>query len=111
MVDMKRDSSEKSEYEVESVSMEAEDYPYGLSFNLDKGSLKKLGKSASDFAIGTEMKMEIMVKVKGVSSSEYSDGDKNENVDLQITDIECNDKRIKDKDEAEVAARLYGDNI
>jgi len=109
MIEMKRTQAEKSKEEAYDINvMEEDDYPYGLSIDLDMGSLEKLGKKVDDFSIGDEMKIHVMVKVKALRSSESEGSSDSSSVDLQITqmafepkDGETDEKRM---------SRMYGDS-
>ena len=64
----------------------APDYPYGLCIHMDKDELDKLG--ISDLPkVGTEMMLEVKVKVTRVSQSAMEGADEQTSVDFQITDI------------------------
>lgn len=105
MIDMKRT---KAEVEKDSEPMEVsqEEYPYGLCIDLDQTSLEKLGKSVTDFQVGDELLIQCKVKVKGVRSSQYADGEDHESVDLQITEMVFGDD--KGGKEKGMLSRMYG---
>lgn len=88
MVSMKRTPEDKRGDKMEAVSMGAmaPDYPYGLCIRLDKEELDKLGMKQLP-AVGTEMPLEVNVKVTRVSQSAAEGADDQTNVELQITDI------------------------
>lgn len=106
MIDMKLDPSQRDSPMVETAETEGPEYPYGLRLDLNKESLEKLGKSANDFKMDDEMEMTCRVKVCGMSSSSYSDGDSYESVDLQIVSMELNSSKSDD----ERINRMYGDD-
>ena len=107
MVSMKLSPAEKNDYEVTSIESDAPEYPWGLSIGLNGESLKKLGKSSSDFDLGDEIEMTIKVKVKGLSSSKYEgDSDGHESVDLQICEMELKDGNS----DTRRISRMYGDD-
>lgn len=108
MIDMKMTPAQKSDYEAVPMVSDAPEYPYGLSIDLSKESLERLGKSASDFELGEEFEMTVKVKVKGISSSQYEgDSDGHESVDLQICEMEMDDGHKSDESRIN---RLYGED-
>jgi hypothetical protein len=64
----------------------ADEYPYGLSLDLDKGALEKLGLDAEDLAVDGELTISGKAKVVSVSKSASASG-KDQNVRLQITHL------------------------
>lgn len=88
--------------------MDRPDYPYGLSITLEKESLTKLGKSATDYKMGDKVTVSAVAHVKSISSSQYDDGENHESVTLQITEMDCGDNST-DKD-GDRASRLYGES-
>jgi hypothetical protein len=87
LVDMKQKRS-KSDNMPESSG--SNDYPYGLSFSLDKDSLKKLGLDKDLPEIGEEYHLMATVKVTRVSES-ASTTDMSSDVSLQITKMSLDD--------------------
>lgn len=77
-------------------------YPYGLELSLDEHCLEKLGKSASDFKVGEDMKVAVMFKVNRVSISEQVEGGKHETVGLCVTGMDFAESY------SEKADKLYG---
>lgn len=61
-------------------------YPYGLQLCLNDGSLEKLGITELP-KVGTELLVMAKVRVTGVRSSEQQGGDKEDTIDLQVTDM------------------------
>jgi len=89
--------------EPSSIATDRPMYPWGLSVSLDTCCLAMLGLDASDFQIGEAKTLIARVEVTGISSSESKDGDANQSVQLQITDM-C----LEEGDEAKkAAAALY----
>lgn len=91
MVSMMRTAEDKRGDKMAGPGIEATapDYPYGLCIHMDKDELDKLG-IADLPKVGTEMMMEVKVKVTRISqsASEAADGaDEYTSVDFQITDI------------------------
>lgn len=62
-------------------------FPWGLEIRLETPALKKLGKSASDFAAGDSLTITAKAEVTGVSSNARQ-GSKEESVTLQITALD-----------------------
>lgn len=97
--DMKSESKKKDVMELEDHRPE---YPYGLRIDLNNESLDKLGiKELPE--IGETMVMMAKVEVVSVGSHAHKGGDKHRNVDLQITEMGFEGKKIS-QDEA-----LFGD--
>lgn len=61
-------------------------YPYGLTLCLNDDCLAKLGITELP-KVGTELLIMAKVRITGVRSSERQGGDKEDDVDLQITDM------------------------
>jgi hypothetical protein len=101
---MKMSSEERGEYTNDSKIAEPS-YPYGLSIDLDDGSMEKLGITALP-KVGTEMMITAKVVVKSVSSNQYEGSDAESRMCLQITDMEIGGENKK-QDKAE---SLYGDS-
>lgn len=72
-------------------------YPYGLEVTLDTASLKKLGYSAEDFAVGGKVHISALCSVISVRSSDRLGNESpDESVDLQITDLRLiNSEKLK----------------
>jgi hypothetical protein len=83
---MKMSSEERGEYTNDSKIAEPS-YPYGLSIDLDDGSMEKLGITALP-KVGSEMMITAKVVVKSVSSNQYEGSDAESRMCLQITDME-----------------------
>lgn len=77
-------------------------YPWGMMLYVNHEVLDKLGLTADDFKVGTDMDLKIRVRVTGLSSREYEDG-MQESVDLQVTGIDVPGASEDDK-----AKRLFG---
>jgi hypothetical protein len=86
LVNMKMSQEERGEYTDGAKPMEPS-YPYGLSIDLDDGSMEKLGITALP-KVGTEMMITAKVVVKSVSSNQYEGSDAESRMCLQITDME-----------------------
>lgn len=103
LVNMKMAAEERGEYTGQPVEMKEPMYPYGLSIDLDDGSMEKLGITALP-KVGTEMMITAKVVVKSVSSNQYEGSDAESRMCLQITDMEIGGENKK-QDKAE---SLYG---
>jgi len=86
LVNMKMSSEERGEYSTANQIQEPS-YPYGLSIDLDDGSMEKLGITALP-KVGSEMMITAKVVVKSVSSNQYEGSDAESRMCLQITDME-----------------------
>ena len=105
LVNMKMSSEERGEYTGTAIEVKEPSYPYGLSIDLDDGSMEKLGITALP-KVGTEMMITAKVVVKSVSSNQYEGSDAESRMCLQITDMEIGGENKK-QDKAE---SLYGDS-
>lgn len=88
LTSMKRNKIEKKATGLSDapVEVDADDYPYGLSFNLEKESLDKLGLDVDDFSI--DSKGEMVCKVEVTSLHENANRhNTSASVTLQITDM------------------------
>ena len=90
---MKRTKAEKKEHisDAPSVGMSPEDYPYGLTINLEKESLDKLGLDIDDIAIGRRVSIEAVAKITNLNKS-ISEKDNHSSMSLQITDMSVTPK-------------------
>lgn len=101
MINMKMTKEETREY-TSPVEADAPEYPYGLSIDLDDGSLEKLG--ITDLPkVGDEMTITAKVVVTSTSSYDTQGGDPEKRVCLQITDMEASSAPRVD-----TASVLYG---
>ena len=82
LVSMKNNKKDKKSNGVQ-MSGYSEDYPYGLTVDLDDDSLTKLGMDKLP-AVGKTVKVLASAEVKHVSESADKQG-KNRNLSLQIT--------------------------
>jgi len=105
LVSMKMSAEETKEYS--GVEMEAPQYPYGLSIDLDDGALEKLGITALP-KVGAEMMVTAKCVVKSVSSNQMQGGDAESRVCLQITDMDVGQTENAQNDNR--ASKLYGNN-
>lgn len=103
LVNMKMSAEETKEYS--GVEMEAPQYPYGLSIDLDDGALEKLGITALP-KVGAEMMVTAKCVVKSVSSNQMQGGDAESRVCLQITDMDIGQTESAVNDNR--ATMLYG---
>lgn len=79
-------------------------YPWGLQITLDDGSLEKLG--ITDLPpVGTVLMIQARAEVTGTRSSQQQAGDKEQRVEMQITDMEIAPPAA---DDAARANKLYG---
>lgn len=105
LVNMKMSSEERGEYTGQAIEVKEPTYPYGLSIDLDDGSMEKLGITALP-KVGTEMMITAKVVVKSVSSNQYEGSDAESRMCLQITDMEISgESKKQDK-----AQSLYGES-
>lgn len=103
MVNMKMSPEESAEYSEPSIMSDAPAYPYGLRICLDDDALSKL-KFAALPAVDQAMMIIARVLVVGVSSDQRSGGDKDDRVELQITDMEVQ----PDNSGKTSAEKIYG---
>lgn len=87
LVSMKMDTSARSKYAEPSISADRPLYPWGLTINLDKDALEKLGLADDLPQVGKGMKLQALVDVTSVSERDSQDGGKDCSVSLQITDL------------------------
>lgn len=81
------------------------EYPYGLCLSLEGDQLKALGVPALP-AVGQTMLVQARVLVQSVSQFDTLNGDKEQRVSLQITDMGLE----ADNSKPPLAQRLYGEN-
>lgn len=101
--DMKRTKEEKKEHtsEVAINSPDVEEYPYGLSINLEKESLDKLGLDIDDFSMDSKVDIVCLAKVDSMheNASKHSS---NSSVNLQICKmamkVKPNENKVTIKD-------------
>lgn len=101
MINMKMTKEETKEYTDDPSPADAPEYPYGLSIDLDDGSMEKLGITELP-KVGDEMTITAKVVVTSTSSYDTQGGDPEKRVCLQITDMEMSATR------ADTASVLYG---
>lgn len=75
-------------------------YPYGLCISLETDQLERLGLEVGECEVGDTVHLTCMAKVTSVSSREQMGGTC-DRVELQITDIACEEA---DEDPNEIAA-------
>lgn len=92
LVNMKR-KPEPAEKGGAEVAMDQEVYPWGLTLNLDKEALRKLGIAELP-PVGAQMVVAAMAKVTNVDMREHEDGE-HRSVTLQITDLGVDTDRPK----------------
>lgn len=88
LVSMKLTESDRKAREKEmlsSPSYEGEQYPWGLSLNLDNDTMKRL--ALKGLTAGQELMLTAKVKVTSSTVSSYDDGKENASASLQITDM------------------------
>lgn len=101
LVDMKNTKAEaKKEM---APSYEPPKYPWGLSINLDNGSLEKLGLEQLP-KIGTSMVLTARVEVSSLSEHDSVQGGSSRSLGLQITDMALAAESAKDA----TTKTLYG---
>jgi len=103
LVNMKMSAEETKEYS--GAEMEAPQYSYGLSIDLDDDALEKLGITALP-KVGAEMMVTAKCVVKSVSSNQMQGGDAESRVCLQITDMDIGQTENAINDNR--ASMLYG---
>jgi hypothetical protein len=103
---MKATAEETREMSGPSDASDAPQYPYGLSIDLDDGSLEKLGITALP-KVGTEMMVTARCVVKSISSYDTQGGEAESRVCLQITDMDIGQTENAQNDNR--ATMLYGD--
>lgn len=90
------------------TDMEAADktpeYPWGLNVTLNKETLDKLGKSITDFAIGSEHTVAVVMKVQDLSKN-VSENYDSESVGLVITQMDLGEV----KSDAARASKIFGE--
>jgi hypothetical protein len=106
LVNMKMSSEERGEYGTDAAIKASEpSYPYGLSIDLDDGSMEKLGITALP-KVGAEMMITAKCVVKSVSSNQYEGSDAESRMCLQITDMDVGQTENAQNDNR--ANKLYG---
>jgi len=103
LVSMKMSAEESKEYNT--MEMDAPQYPYGLSIDLDDDALEKLGITALP-KVGGEMMITAKCVVKSVSSNQMQGGDAESRVCLQITDMDIG--QTDNAQNNDRASKLYG---
>lgn len=103
MIDMKITESEKKDASLLSVVDDRPNYPYGLEIRLDSETIKKL--NLKDPQVGQKMMMEAMVEITSVSSTNFKGDEKKYTVNMQITQMELEDK---DSDDKPAESYVYG---
>ena len=79
-------------------------YPWGLRIELNDDSMKKLGLEKIP-SINSKLKLEAIVEIIRVDSSDSVDGGKKESMSLQITDMALNSSQ--DKKESDPLKKFY----
>ncbi|MBA1159385.1 capsid staple protein [Microvirga mediterraneensis] len=88
LVSMKLSDADRKAREREmlaSPSYEGEQYPWGLSLNLDNDTMKRL--NLKGLTAGQELSLVAVVKVTSATTSSYDDGKEHASASLQITDM------------------------
>lgn len=86
MINLKLAKKKGNSAKEATIGYEQEDYPYGTRLSFEKESLKKLGKSVTDFEIGDLVT--VVAKAKVIELSQHQGNRDSERVELQVTDIE-----------------------
>lgn len=103
MISTKMSAEKAKEYTAgPSEASDAPAYSYGTSLCLDTELLERLGITSPP-AVGTEFTLTARCVVTGTSQRQQQDGDKDQTLDLQITDMELD--KANGADPAQV---LYG---
>lgn len=106
LVSMKMTAEEAKEYGGPvTADYQGPEYPYGLSIDLDDGSLEKLGITALP-KVGSEMMITAKCVVKSVSANQMQGGDQETRVCLQITDMDVG--QTENAQNNDRASKLYG---
>jgi hypothetical protein len=87
--------------------MEHQEYPYGLTINLEDDSMRKLGITTTP-KVGTEMMVTAKCVVKSVSSSQHEGNETESRLCLQITDMSIGQTDNANNDNR--ASMLYGED-
>jgi len=82
MINLKKEKEEK-----EMPLMSSMEYPYGLRINLDHETLEKLGIKELP-KMGAKVNLEAIAEVVSVSSNANYEGEVENHICLQITDME-----------------------
>lgn len=104
MVNMKMSREESGELGTDQAKVNRPEYPYGLTIDLDDGSMEKLGITELP-TVGSEMTIMAKVVVKSVSSNQYDGSEAESRMSLQITDMEVGGSSKANN----AATMLYGD--
>lgn len=110
MIDLKI-TAEEAKHEYGPTKSEADDapkYPYGTTLYLNEAVMEKMGMEKLP-EVGSEMTLTAKVKVVGVSERECLGGEKCQNADLQITEMELGAPQTTRTD-LDRANTLYGDD-
>lgn len=88
LVSMERTKAERkaAEDRYKEMPISGSDFPYGLTINLGKDELAKLGVTKMP-GVDDEIELTAMCKVTRVSSSASTQGDDSKSVELQITSM------------------------
>jgi hypothetical protein len=78
-------------------------YPWGLQLSFDDATLEKMGMSATDFKPGTDMPIEGVLRITGISISEREDGTKCQCVNAVLSSIDTETPKTP----AEAAEMIY----
>lgn len=103
LTNMKMSAQEAKEYAQPTVAANAPEYPWGLSIELNRDALAKLGIEKLP-ELGASMELMAKVEVCGASGYKEQDGDKNLSLRLQITDMAIEAAAP----ESSAADKLYG---
>lgn len=85
LVDLELDDEEKTDF-CAPMPCGRPDYPYGTRVSFDQGTLRKLKKSAGDFAVSDMIYMRCFGVVTSISA-DASESGTNERVEIQIQKI------------------------
>lgn len=79
-------------------------YPWGLELTFDDSVLEKMGKSAADFKVGSDMPITGTLRITGMNLNENEDGSKHQSVRAVLTAI---DDGVDPKTDADRAKTIY----
>lgn len=88
LTNMKLTSKEKKSYSTVSSGLadKGPDYPWGLTINLEKEAINKLGIDIRNMKVGAEVSLMAKAKITSVSERKDNEGE-SQSLSIQITDI------------------------
>jgi len=104
---LSKEEAAESYGEVKAETNEGPKYPWGTRLCLDDETMAKLGLSM--LPVGTEVMIMAKATVVGMSTSERQGGDREDNIDLQITSMDVTQSLTADARTAKAAKKMYPD--